>query len=91
MKVRASRRVPERGMEMLQTTECFLCGYGMVYTGCRFCSDRCREAFDAGHSRLDPNQARASHGERSTAIADAQWLSRNLGLPVRETEDRSRP
>jgi predicted nucleic acid-binding Zn ribbon protein len=47
-------------MEMLQTTECFLCGYGMVYTGCRFCSDRCREAFDAGHSRLDPNQARAS-------------------------------
>jgi hypothetical protein len=31
------------------------------------------------------------HGERSTAIADAQWLSRNLGLPVRETEDRSRP
>jgi predicted nucleic acid-binding Zn ribbon protein len=43
---------------MLQTTECFLCGYG-IYKGNRFCSDRCREAFDAGHSRLDPNQARA--------------------------------
>ena len=31
------------------------------------------------------------HGDRRAAVADAQWLGRNLGLPVRETEDRNRP
>jgi hypothetical protein len=31
------------------------------------------------------------HGDRCAALADAQWLGRNLGLPVRETEDRNRP
>ena len=31
------------------------------------------------------------HGDRCAALADAQWLGRNLGLPIRETEDRSRP
>lgn len=30
------------------------------------------------------------HGDRRSAFADAQWLGRNLGLPVRETEDRGR-
>ena len=30
------------------------------------------------------------HGDRCSAFADAQWLGRNLGLPVRETEDRGR-
>jgi hypothetical protein len=42
-----------------QTVECFLCGYSLIYKGSRFCSDRCRQAFDAGHSHLDPNQGRA--------------------------------
>jgi hypothetical protein len=42
-----------------QTTECFLCCYGIIYRGECFCGDRCREAYDAGFSRLDPNQARA--------------------------------
>jgi hypothetical protein len=28
------------------------------------------------------------HGDRRAALADARWLGRNLGLPVRETEDR---
>jgi hypothetical protein len=42
-----------------QTIECFLCSYSLIYRGNRFCSDRCRAAFDAGFSRLDPNQARA--------------------------------
>jgi hypothetical protein len=31
------------------------------------------------------------HGDRRAALADARWLARNLGLPVRETEDRNRP
>jgi hypothetical protein len=31
------------------------------------------------------------HGDRRTALADAKWLGRNLGLPVRDTEDRKRP
>ena len=26
------------------------------------------------------------HGNRCTALADAQWLGRNLGLPVRESD-----
>ena len=42
-----------------QTTECFLCSYGMIYKSSRFCSGRCREAFDCGFSRQDPNRARA--------------------------------
>jgi hypothetical protein len=29
------------------------------------------------------------HGDRRAALADARWLGRNLGLPVRETEERS--
>jgi hypothetical protein len=31
------------------TTKCFSCGYGMVYRGNRFCSDRCRNWYDAGN------------------------------------------
>ena len=29
-------------------TECFSCGFGIRYRGSRFCSERCREWFDAG-------------------------------------------
>jgi hypothetical protein len=38
--------------------ECFLCGRGMVYRGSRFCSSRCREAFDRGFPRHDPHHVR---------------------------------
>jgi hypothetical protein len=31
-------------------TKCFMCGYGMVYRGKRFCSDRCRDFYDANAS-----------------------------------------
>jgi predicted nucleic acid-binding Zn ribbon protein len=29
-------------------TRCFMCGYGLVYRGKRFCSDRCRNYYDQG-------------------------------------------
>ena len=29
-------------------TKCFMCGCGMLYRGSRFCSDRCRDFYDAG-------------------------------------------
>jgi hypothetical protein len=38
--------------------ECFLCGRGMVYRGSRFCSPRCRKAFDCGFPRHDPHHVR---------------------------------
>jgi hypothetical protein len=31
------------------TVQCFSCGYGMTCRGSRFCSDRCREWYDAGN------------------------------------------
>jgi hypothetical protein len=31
-------------------SDCFTCGAGMVYHGRRFCSDRCRDFFDAGNA-----------------------------------------
>ena len=34
------------------TVQCFSCGYGMTYRGSRFCSDRCREWFDASNPGL---------------------------------------
>jgi hypothetical protein len=30
-------------------TECFMCGVGMMYRGNRFCSERCRDYYDAGN------------------------------------------
>jgi hypothetical protein len=38
--------------------ECFLCGRGMVSRGPRFCSPRCRKAFDCGFPRHDPHHVR---------------------------------
>ena len=32
----------------IRTVQCFSCGHGMTYRGSRFCSDHCREWFDAG-------------------------------------------
>jgi hypothetical protein len=36
--------VPSRA----DTVQCFMCGYSMVYRANRFCSDRCRNFYDAG-------------------------------------------
>ena len=44
-----NREVQER----TDITKCFICGYSMVYRGSRFCSDRCREWFDAGNNPVD--------------------------------------
>ena len=35
--------------ERTDITKCFMCGYGMVYRGSRFCSDRCREYYVEGN------------------------------------------
>src|SRR3974390_1332294 len=34
---------------VIDITKCFSCGYSMTYRGSRFCSDRCRECYDAGN------------------------------------------
>jgi hypothetical protein len=39
--------------------KCFACGRGMVDRGSRFCTDRCRQYYDAGFPTYDPHQARA--------------------------------
>ena len=46
---------------------CFLCGRTGLRDG-RFCSDRCRAAFDAGFPRHDPNHARSIF-----AVPPANW------------------
>jgi predicted nucleic acid-binding Zn ribbon protein len=44
-----NREVQER----TDITKCFICGYSMLDRGSRFCSDRCREWFDAGNNPVD--------------------------------------
>jgi hypothetical protein len=39
--------------------DCFACGRSVIYRGSRFCSERCREAFDNGLPPHDPNYVRA--------------------------------
>jgi hypothetical protein len=34
--------------ERTDITRCYMCGFGMLYRGSRFCSDRCRDVYDAG-------------------------------------------
>ena len=34
-------------------TKCFMCRTGMMYRGSRFCSDRCRNFYDAGEPEQD--------------------------------------
>jgi hypothetical protein len=34
--------------ERTDITHCFMCGFGMLYRGSRFCSVRCRGCYDAG-------------------------------------------
>jgi hypothetical protein len=38
------RKAPERA----DIGACFMCARGMIYRGSRFCSDRCRDYYDAG-------------------------------------------
>jgi hypothetical protein len=38
--------------------DCFSCGRSMVYRGRRFCSDHCREWFDAGFTLFEPLDTR---------------------------------
>ena len=51
------------------TIECLTCGRGIVYRGIRFCSDRCRDAFDYGIPPHDPNEVR-----RLTAVPLDAWI-----------------
>ena len=45
-------------------TSCFQCGYGMMYRNSRFCSDRCRDFYDAGNAGFaqDWRQPKANYG-----------------------------
>lgn len=49
--------------------ECFVCGRSMIRRETRFCSDRCREAFDLGFPPHDPNQVRALN-----AVPLGDWI-----------------
>jgi predicted nucleic acid-binding Zn ribbon protein len=39
-------------VERTDVVRCFTCGYGMIYRGSRFCSERCRDFYDAGNAPL---------------------------------------
>ena len=45
-------------------TSCFQCGHGMMYRDSRFCSDRCRDFYDAGNAGFaqDLRQPKANYG-----------------------------
>jgi hypothetical protein len=43
----------------IDITKCFSCGYSMVYRGNRFCSERCREWFDAGNPSYEQQEESA--------------------------------
>ena len=39
---------------------------------------------DGGWLVLGPRGQGWTHGDRHSAIADAEWLARNFGLPIRD-------
>jgi hypothetical protein len=41
---------------------------------------------DAGWLVLGPRGHGWTHGDRHSATTDAEWLARNLGLPIRSTD-----
>ncbi len=41
----------------VNTTKCFSCGFGFIYRGSRFCSDRCRKWFDDGNPPFDSSDS----------------------------------
>jgi hypothetical protein len=44
----------------IDITKCFSCGYSMIYRSNRFCSERCREWFDAGNPSYEQQEEWAS-------------------------------
>jgi ribosomal protein L24E len=46
------------GQPSIDIAKCFSCGYSMTYRGSRFCSDRCREWFDAGNPSFEEQRSR---------------------------------
>jgi predicted nucleic acid-binding Zn ribbon protein len=51
-----SERIPPQ-----PTAACLICGRKLARGGARFCSSRCREAFDAGFPAFDPDYASKSN------------------------------
>ena len=41
------------GKPSTEVTKCFSCGYGLTYKGSPFCSERCRDWYDAGNPGCD--------------------------------------
>jgi hypothetical protein len=65
-----------------QTIQCFLCGQSLIYRGNRFCGDRCRATFDAGYSRLDPNQTCAFCALPRPSVTHRRWIASNGDEPL---------
>jgi hypothetical protein len=60
----------ERSPPRHETAECFLCGRDFLNRGDRFCSTRCRRAFDEGARTLASDYA---------AKSNARWYSLPMG------------
>jgi hypothetical protein len=52
----------------IDITKCFSCGYSMRYRGSRFCSDRCREWFDAGNLSYEQQEELARKPSAMTIV-----------------------
>jgi hypothetical protein len=51
--------------ERTDITKCFMCGFGMLYRGSSFCSDRCRDFYDAGEPGHEQNWL---HGPKTESL-----------------------
>jgi hypothetical protein len=60
--------------------DCFLCGHSFTYrapqgdASGRFCSDKCREAYDAGHRRAEPADPYKDISWRAVAGGNPRYL-----------------
>jgi hypothetical protein len=74
-------------------TECFSCGYRMRYRGPRFCSDRCREWFDAGNPSYEQQEELARKPSAMSIVClgcRKEFYSRGLRCCSVECERRYR-
>jgi hypothetical protein len=69
------------GTERTDITNCFMCGYGMLNRGSRFCSDRCRDFYDAGEPGHEQNWLRGPK-TRSLPLTQPKIIAGPPGIEI---------
>ena len=73
-------------------TKCCACGAGMIYSGNRFCSDRCRDYYDAGNPGLSQDclRPKPNYGITGWKVVAGPWgleIGSDYYAPLRDALD----